>query len=77
MVKDFICNFHSPNYYSLYGQGSMLVCRILSTRISFLNIIILIDGKKLTDLAIQYNAWVHVKEHYEVKTVDMDWVEEL
>ena len=41
------------------------------------NIIILIDGQKLTDLAIQYNAGVQVKEHYQVKTVDMDWFEEL
>ena len=41
------------------------------------NIIILIDGKKLTDLAIQYNVGVQVKEHYEVKTVDLDWFEEL
>ena len=41
------------------------------------NVIIFIDGKKLTDLAIQYNAGVQVKEHYQVKTVDMDWFEEL
>ena len=41
------------------------------------NIIILIDGKKLTDLAIQYNAGVQVKGYYQVKTVDMDWFEEL
>jgi restriction system protein len=36
------------------------------------NIIVLIDGKKLTDLAIEYNAGVQVKEHYQVKTVD--WI---
>ncbi len=41
------------------------------------NIIILIDGKKLTDLAIQFNAGVQVKDHYEIKNIDMDFFDEL
>ena len=33
--------------------------------------------ERFTNLAIQYNTGVQVKEHYEVKTVDIDWFEEL
>lgn len=41
------------------------------------NIIILIDGKKLTDFAIQHNVGVQVKNTYKVKTLDADFFEEL
>ena len=41
------------------------------------NIIILIDGKKLTEFAIQYNVGVQIKSNYEVKTLDVDFFEEL
>jgi restriction system protein len=41
------------------------------------NIIILIDGKKLTDFAIRFNVGVQVKETYEIKGIDIDFFEEL
>jgi restriction system protein len=41
------------------------------------NIIILIDGKKLTDYAIQYNVGIQVKEQYAVKNIDTDFFDEL
>jgi restriction system protein len=41
------------------------------------NTIILIDGKKLTDFAIQFNVGVQVKYRYELKTVDDDFFDEL
>jgi len=41
------------------------------------NIIILIDGKKLTDYAIQYNVGVQVKNSYEIKSIDSDFFDEL
>lgn len=41
------------------------------------NIIILIDGKKLSEYAIYYNVGVQVKEVYKVKTIDIDFFEEL
>lgn len=41
------------------------------------NIIILIDGKKLTDMAIKYNVGVQVKERYEIKSIDFDFFDDL
>ncbi|MDB5208249.1 MAG: Restriction system protein [Flavisolibacter sp.] len=41
------------------------------------NTIILIDGKKLTDFAIQFNVGVQVKKQYELKDVDQDFLDEL
>lgn len=41
------------------------------------NIIILIDGKQLTELAIKFNVGVQVKETFEIKNLDMDFFEEL
>ncbi|MEO5907754.1 MAG: restriction endonuclease [Ginsengibacter sp.] len=41
------------------------------------NVIILIDGKKLTDFAIQYKVGVQTKEYFEIKSVDIDFFEEL
>jgi restriction system protein len=41
------------------------------------NTIILIDGKKLTDFAIQFNVGVQVKKQYELKDVDQDFFDEL
>ena len=41
------------------------------------NTIILIDGKKLTDYAIQYNVGVQVKNSYEIKSIDSDFFDEL
>ena len=41
------------------------------------NTIILIDGKKLTDFAIQFNIGVQVKKQYELKDVDQDFFDEL
>lgn len=41
------------------------------------NIIILIDGKKLTEYAIRYNVGVQIKDRYEIKTVDLDFFDEL
>lgn len=41
------------------------------------NTIILIDGKKLTDFAIQFNVGVQVRKHYELKDVDQDFFDEL
>jgi len=41
------------------------------------NIIILIDGKRLTHLAIQYNVGVQTKERYEIRQIDTDFFEEL
>lgn len=41
------------------------------------NTIILIDGKKLTEFAIQFNVGVQVKYRYELKTVDDDFFDEL
>jgi restriction system protein len=41
------------------------------------NTIILIDGRKLTDFAIQFNVGVQVKHRYELKTVDDDFFDEL
>lgn len=41
------------------------------------NIIILIDGKKLTDFAIRFNVGVQTKENYEIKGIDADFFDEL
>lgn len=41
------------------------------------NIVILIDGKKLTDFAIKFNVGVQVKEIYEIKNIDFDFFDEL
>lgn len=41
------------------------------------NIIILIDGKQLTELAIKFNVGVQVKDTFEIKQLDMDFFEEL
>ena len=41
------------------------------------NTIILIDGKKLTEFAIQFNVGVQVRRQYELKDVDQDFFEEL
>lgn len=41
------------------------------------NTIILIDGKKLTEFAIQFNVGVQVKKQYELKDVDQDFFDEL
>lgn len=41
------------------------------------NIIILIDGKKLSELAIEFNVGIQGKEQYQIKTLDMDFFEEL
>lgn len=41
------------------------------------NIIILIDGKKLCDFAMQYNVGVQVKTKHEIKNIDLDFFEDL
>ena len=38
--------------------------------------IVLIDGKKLTNLMIEYNVGVYVKKSYEIKAIDKDFFEE-
>ncbi len=37
------------------------------------NIIILIDGKKLADLAIQFDVGVQIKGSFQVKNIDLDF----
>ena len=41
------------------------------------NIIILIDGRRLTELAVKYNVGVQVKERFEIKNIDVDFFEDL
>jgi len=41
------------------------------------NTIILIDGPKLADFAIQFNVGVQVKKRYELKDIDQDFFDEL
>jgi restriction system protein len=41
------------------------------------NIIILIDGSKLTDFATQFNVGVQVKDQYQIKAIDFDFFDEL
>ncbi|GAB4093057.1 restriction endonuclease [Flaviaesturariibacter terrae] len=41
------------------------------------NKIILIDGPKLADFAIQFNVGVQVKKRYELKDIDQDFFDEL
>lgn len=41
------------------------------------NTIILIDGPKLADFAIQFNVGVQVKKQYELKDLDQDFFDEL
>lgn len=50
---------------------------LATARMNPQNIIILIDGKKLTELVIQFNVGVQVKERYELKTIDYDYFDEL
>jgi restriction system protein len=41
------------------------------------NIIILIDGKKLSEYAIQFNVGVELKEQFQIKGLDLDFFDEL
>ncbi len=77
-VRDFIgsLSLRGTNKGVFISTSEFTPDAITAAQMNPHNRIILIDGKRLTDLAITHNVGVQVKNNFEIKDIDSDFFEE-